>query len=76
MNQADILSGWIDAKTEYKEFIVDRKGKIKYYQTMNKEEFTDFGHFVGVMGKFNPHSIFFDPREVKALNFIFKTKIL
>ena len=65
----DIINGWIDAESDYKEFDVDIDGELKYTQMISKERFRDLDHFSGVMGKFDPFVIFFDPKKVDDLNF-------
>ena len=61
---------WIEDDGYYKKLIVDNNNKIEILTRVATKKYDDYAHFAGVMGKFNPYTIFMkDPVTVKRLDF-------
>jgi len=47
--------GYAEDDNNYMKFTITKAGSLTYSYTWKKKEFTDYEHFAGVIGKFNPH---------------------
>ena len=63
-------AAWIDDGENYKEVYVYPDNTMKERGSFPKSNYDDYEHFVGVMGKFNPYTIFRkNPVEVDKLDY-------
>jgi hypothetical protein len=61
-------TGIFEEDNRYVLFNLSKKGKLKKINTYNKEEFTDYNHFVGMMSKFIPYSSFLkEPLKIESI---------
>ena len=63
-------SAWIDDGENYKDIWMYPDGTMKEKASFPKSNYDNYEHFVGVMGKFNPYTIFRkNPVEVNKLDY-------
>jgi hypothetical protein len=61
---------WVEDGDQYKNLIVNDADEVDEITSTPIARYRNYGHFVGVMGKFNPYTIFMEkPVEVKGLDF-------
>jgi hypothetical protein len=61
-------TGIVEENDRYVLFNLSKKGRLKKINTYNKEEFTDYNHFVGMMSKFIPYSTFLkEPVKIESI---------
>jgi len=63
------ISYWIEDKNQYIHQIISDDGSIEDLTSVPTSDFKDYDHFGGVMGKFNPYTVFMDPIVIDKLDF-------
>lgn len=64
-SDVDKILAWVIDRGFYKKLIIDDDDRIEELVTMPIANYKNYDHFVGVMGKFNPYTDFFETiREV------------
>ena len=48
----------VETDSTYQFLTIDRHNKIQCHDSYSKADYKDFDHFVGIMGKFDPHCLF------------------
>ena len=68
---------WIDDNRNYKHYRVTPDNYLEEMNSINKSDYKNYIHFVNIMGKFNPWTIFLvDPIPITEINFDQLDKIL
>lgn len=66
----DVIYGYRETTNYYIAFEIDLNSKVIDSFKYNKKKYKDYKHFCGVIGKFNPYTIFLLPKaNVEQLNF-------
>jgi hypothetical protein len=61
---------WVEDGRQYKNVAIFDDDRIDELTTLPVNKYEDYDHFVAVMGKFNPHTIFrVNPVSMKVLDF-------
>jgi hypothetical protein len=65
----DLVHGYAEDTDEYLRFEGGKNG-VKKQASYPKNKYTDYKHFAGVIGKFDPEAKFYkEPKELKVLTF-------
>jgi len=68
VKEVNEFSGFISKKDNYTEFYSEKE-KIIYGKSYPKKDYRNYGHFVGVMSKFDPFLFFLEkPISIEKLN--------
>ncbi|MBW2568021.1 MAG: hypothetical protein JRD93_17665 [Deltaproteobacteria bacterium] len=61
-------TGIFEEDNRYVLFNISKKGRLKKINTYNKEEYTDYNHFVGMMSKFISYGSFLkEPLKIESI---------
>ena len=62
--------GYIEGGQHYKAFVLTCENALSYDQTFPKNNYKNYEHFAGVMGKFDPYAVFLrEPIEIERPSF-------
>jgi len=53
-----VITGWIDEKKEYKEFVLSKNNAVKFSNIFMKSDYKNKETFMAAIGKFNPYTTF------------------